>query len=392
MRATTLVTAAIVMSGCAQGAAEPQQPAADVAASQRQTPAGNPPDAGAAPPGPGAVPPGAGVAPAGPCDPSIHPAVVIASSGRCAAILPAAATCAADLVLCNGGSNQPAAATSDGRGSVALFCAGAGGGSRFGDLFVPMHGAFVSRMALGSDVRPLADGFVTPAEGASAPAFSWDFLAHDGSLRASQPAGFLLAGPNRAVLVGASGSALLAQSFAADGTPGTTTELGTLPASAGRLMLGGAVDTSGAALVIWQLDGEPRASARWLSAGGAAATPAFELQGWLDAIPAAAPLAGGGIALAASAQGGSSAPQWRGIVAAGRTVEDPAPAWLAGRGSFFLLPGGKAMAFGSEIVAPDGTTCGTVDLGAPLLGVGVDGTAITAQDARTFRLYPQLFR
>jgi hypothetical protein len=307
-------------------------------------------------------------------------------------MLPAAANCAADLVLCNGASNQPAAATSDGRGSVALFCAGDAGASRFGDLFVPMHGAFVSRMPLGSDVRPLADGFVTPADGATAPAFSWDFLAHDGSLRASQPAGFLLAGPNRAVLVGVSGSALVAQSFAADGTAGTTVEIGTLPAPADRVMLGGAVDTSGAALVIWQVIGEARARARWLSAEGSAATPAFEVQGWVEAIPAAAPLAGGGIALAGSPQGGSSAPQWRGIVAAGRTVEDPVPAWLARRGSFFLLPGGKAMAFGGEIVAPDGTTCGTVDLGAPLLGVGVDGTAITARDARTFRLYPQLFR
>jgi hypothetical protein len=317
---------------------------------------------------------------------------VIASSGSCPGILPAAVTCAADLVLCNGSSNRPEAATSDGRGSVALFCASDAGTSRFGDLFVPRRGGFVSTMPLGDDVRPLADGFVTSSGTLTTSPPSWDFLAHDGSLRASQPAGFLLAGANGAVLVRASGSALVAQSLGADGAPGLTTELATLQAPADRLMLAGAIDVSGAALVIWQVNGEARASARWLSASGAPATAAFGIQGWLDAIPAAAPLAGGGVALARATQGGASPPQWRSVVAAGRAAENPAPAWLAGRGSFLLLPGGKAMAFGTEIVAPDGTSCGTVDLGAPLLGIGVDGTAIAAQDARTFRLYPQLFR
>jgi hypothetical protein len=50
------------------------------------------------------------------------------------------------------------------------------------------------------------------------------------------------------------------------------------------------------------------------------------------------------------------------------------------------------MAFGSEIVAADGTRCGTVNLGAPLVGIGVDGTTFTARSQRTFRIYPQLFR
>jgi len=372
MRVTTLLTTAIVMSGCAQGAVEPQG-STDVSASQPQPPA--------------PTPPGAGIAPAGPCDSSIRPAVAVADSGRCPGLLPAAVTCAADLVLCNGSSNRPAAATSDGRGSAALFCAGS---PSFGDLFVPMHGAFVSRMPLGADVRPLADGFVTPSGTLSAA--SWDFLAHDGSLRASQPSGFLLSAPDRAVLVRVSGSALVAQSFAADGTPGRAVELGMLHAAGSGLMLGGAIDVSGAALVIWQVKGDASATARWLGPDGSLTTAAFALQGWPDAIPAAAALAGGGIALARAPASASTSPQWRGIVAAARTAEEPAPSWLAGRGGFFLLPGGKAMAFGTEIVAPDGTSCGTVDLGAPLLGVGVDGTAISAQDSRTFRLYPQLFR
>ena len=35
---------------------------------------------------------------------------------------------------------------------------------------------------------------------------------------------------------------------------------------------------------------------------------------------------------------------------------------------------------------------GTVDLGAPLVGIGLDGTAFAARNQRTFRIYPQLFR
>src|SRR6476646_970835 len=145
MRATTLLTTAILMSGCAQGATDPQRPA-DVAASQGAPAA--PPGPPAAPPGAPAPPPGAGIAPPGPCDPSIRPAAVVASSGNCPGIVPAAVTCAADLTLCNGSSNRPAAATSDGGGSLALFCSNDAGTSRFGDLFVPRRGGFVSTMPL----------------------------------------------------------------------------------------------------------------------------------------------------------------------------------------------------------------------------------------------------
>ena len=79
-------------------------------------------------------------------------------------------------------------------------------------------------------------------------------------------------------------------------------------------------------------------------------------------------------------------------MAAGDTVERAAPGWLASRGDFFLLPEGRAMAFGTEILAADGSSCGTVNLGAPLVGIGVDGTAFTARSQRTFRIHPQLFR
>src|SRR5438093_792409 len=105
-----------------------------------------------------------------------------------------------------------------------------------------------------------------------------------------------------------------------------------------------------------------------------------------------AALAGGAIAIAAEPQSGVATRSWRGIVAAGDTIERAAPGWLASRGDFFLLPQGRAMAFGTEILAADGSSCGTVNLGAPLVGIGVDGTAFTARSQRTFRIHPQLFR
>ncbi|HUJ26206.1 MAG TPA: hypothetical protein VLW85_09320, partial [Myxococcales bacterium] len=73
--------------------------------------------------------------------------------------------------------------------------------------------------------------------------------------------------------------------------------------------------------------------------------------------------------------------------------ETPPPAWLSSRGDFFLARGGAAMAFGdSELLAGDGTSCGSLGLGAPLVGVGLDGTAVTAPDSRTFRIHPQLLQ
>ena len=66
-------------------------------------------------------------------------------------------------------------------------------------------------MPLGDDVRPLADGFIVSSGTLTTSPPSWDFLAHDGSLRASQPSGFLLSSANGAVLVRVDGSALVAQ-------------------------------------------------------------------------------------------------------------------------------------------------------------------------------------
>jgi hypothetical protein len=303
------------------------------------------------------------------------------------------AACAADLVLCNGTTNRTIAGASDGRGSAVLSCANNDSGpARFNNLFVPMQSGFVSKMPLGVDARPLRDGFVSSSGSTQIPPPEYDFVAHDGTLRVSHTGGFLIAGAGGALIVRAANGSLNGEAIDADGVTQSTLTIATLTAPPDSLLLGGARDVSGAALVLWQAYGEAKASARWIGADGAPLTAVFAVQPWLDFIPDAAPLAGGGVALAAPPPSGANGPVWRSTVAPGATVEQPAPGWLTSRGSFFLLPGGKAMAFGAEIVGPGGVACGTVDLGAPLVGIGVDGTAFTALDARSFRLYPQLFR
>jgi hypothetical protein len=155
------------------------------------------------------------------------------------------------------------------------------------------------------------------------------------------------------------------------------------------------MSASGATLVIWQVYGDSNATARWLARDGSPATAAFSIAGWTDMAPATAALAGGGIAVAAQPESGVSSRRWRGVIAPGAAFETAPPSWLASRGSFFLLPGGKGMVFGSsgsEILAANGTVCGTLDLRGPLLGIGLDGTAFAGPDERTFRIYPQLFR
>jgi hypothetical protein len=259
-------------------------------------------------------------------------------------------------------------------------------------LFVPLRSGFVSKAPLGIEVRPLRDGFISSEGSSVLPPPAWDFLAHDGGFRAVQKGGALYADPDRAVIVRAVGSQLVAESFGADGASKATTVVGAFDGAADAITLGGAMSSTGATLVLWQIYGEATASARWLAADGTLASAPFSIGGWTSSAPQTAALAGGAIAIAAEPASGVTTRSWRGIVAPGETVERAAPAWLASRGDFFLLPGGKAMAFGSGIVAPDGTSCGSVQLGAPLLGIGVDGTAFAARSERTFRIYPQLFR
>lgn len=390
MRDATWVTTAILMFSCAQGV-----PAGDGildVASGAATPPPAAADAGPAP-DPGLA--------AGPCDPSLAAAVAVADTGACPGVMPRPSSCAADITICSGvgsGStgvhgDSASGATSDGRGSVVLSCHRADvGPPLLNYLFVPTRSGFVSKAGLGVDVRPLRDGFIASEGSYMLPPPAYDFLAHDGALRAAQKGGALYAGPDGAVLVHAGDGLLIADSIAADGTLKSTATIAPIAAPAGTLMLEGAMSTSGTTLVIWQVYGEATATARWLGADGSPAGPSFSISGWTDSAPRTAALAGGAIAVAAQPESGANARSWRGVIGAGETVERPAAPWLSARGSFLLLPGGKAMAFGGEIVGPDGTACGTVDLGAPLVGIGVDGTAFSARSEQTFRVHPQLFR
>src|SRR5438094_1522145 len=383
MRNAALATAAILTFGCAQGV--PGQPPVDAQATTPQQPDAGPGDGGVA---------------QGPCDPSIAASegVAIVDTGACPGVIPAASTCAAEITICSGlGSgdtgNVVSGATSDGRGSVVLSChRNDVGPPELNFLFVPIRSGFVSKAALGTDVRPLRDGFIASEGSYLLPPPTYDFLAHDGGFRAAQSGGALYAGPDSAVIVRAGDGQLIAQSFAADGTSRMTTAIGAFTGSAGSLMLSGATSSTGATLVVWQIQGEANATARWLAADGSASGAPFSIAGWSSSAPQAAALAGGAIAIAAEPQSGVGTRSWRGIVTAGDTIERPAPAWLASRGDFFLLPQGRAMAFGTEILAAEGSSCGTVNLGAPLVGIGVDGTAFTARSQRTFRIHPQLFR
>src|SRR5947209_9672915 len=179
MRNAAWLTTATLILGCAQGGPA-ADPLVDVAASL-----------------PPPVAPDAGPAGAGPCDPSIAAAegTAIADAGACPGIVPAAASCAADITICSGvrpGMDGPqgdsaSAATSDGRGSVVLSCHRADvGPPQDNYLFVPKTSGFISKALLGIDVRPLADGFVSSRGSVRLPPPEYDFLAHEGDLRSAQ--------------------------------------------------------------------------------------------------------------------------------------------------------------------------------------------------------------
>src|SRR5438105_3459541 len=295
MRNAAWATAAIWMFGCAQGG--PGGSALDVEAAAPQQPDAGPSDAGVA---------------AGPCDPSIPAAegVLIADTGACSGVIPPAATCAADITLCAGlgsanSGNVVSGATSDGRGSVVLSCHRNDiGPPVVNALFVPARSGFVSKAPLGVDVRPLRDGFITSEGSYILPPPTYDFLAHDGGFRAAQKGGTLYAGPDGAVIVRPMNGQLIAESFAADGTSKLTAAIASFTAPAGSVMLDGAMSSTGATLVIWQIYGEAKATARWLAADGSPASAPFSIAGWSSSPPQTAALAGGAIAIAAEPQSG----------------------------------------------------------------------------------------
>src|SRR5205814_3606367 len=174
-------------------------------------------------------------------------------------VIPAGATCAAEITICSGpGSgdtgNAVVGATSDGRGSVVLSCRRNDvGPPQLNFLFVAIRNGFVSKASLGVDVRPLRDGFIASEGSYLLPPPTYDFLAHDGGFRAAQSGGALYAGPDGAVVVRAITGQLVADSFAADGSAKRMTVIGAFEGSSGAVMLDGAMSSAGAALVIWQI-------------------------------------------------------------------------------------------------------------------------------------------
>lgn len=394
----------LAASGLAADAGTPQPPAPPAAAD------GGSADATGG--GTASAPDGGPVAaadagpPAGPCDPSLDAAAgtAIADEGACPGVMPARPSCAADLLLCsgvtassNGGVHGTfaAAAAGNGRGGLALGCGTADvGPTRSYLLFLPTPSGFVSKTFLGYSAWATPGGFITV--GTSPAVASYDFRAQDGSALASVAAGGqILVGAQSIVVVRVAqqgeGAVISAQGYREDGAPlAGAQQVAALPGvRAAEVMLGGAAEVDGKTLALWQVYGQTAAWARWIAADGTALTSAFAIEGWLDRVPDAAALAGGGIALPALP---GSGPTWRSVVPSGATAEQPAPAWLLARGAFTLFPGGRAMLFGAEVLAAGGTRCGTLDLGAKVLGIGADGTTVTARDQKTFRVYPQLLR
>ena len=363
------------------------------------------PDAGtaAADPGVDAGTPAA-AAPAQPhdarCDGSIDASrgFAVSDTGACPGMMPAAPTCAADFKLCSGLIPSPPAgsltnfASSDGAGNLLLSCANAetsvsglqffpAGVSGYGD------GTFA---ALGSDAAPLRSGFsLIPVQAHDS------FMVMDGSgstlARAAVTPNLVLAGTDGAAAfwatAGAEGVTISMERFGPDGSVRAPVQ--TLMTVASGWVLGGAMDVNGHSLLLIGAQGEATAQAIWLAPDGHAETAAFTVSRTAFSNDAVSALPGGGVAL-----GEAFPTKWHTTLATSSTQQSAAPAWLAARGSFQIVRAGKALSFAgdssSEIVTPDGTSCGTLSRAGQ---VGLDGTFIAASaDQTTFRVYPGLLQ
>lgn len=300
-----------------------------------------------------------------------------AAADLCAGQMPASVPSPVDLVLCGANGSSAAFAFGDGHGDLALGCAsGDTGPGVFFGLYLAYGYGYLSKAPLGYAAWPSADGFVGMSVYPNGP---FELHARDGGMLASLPGTHVLAGP-RSLLVATVGAAgISVQAFS--GAPQV------VAAAPAGVSVGGAGDANGDTLLLWQTYGDNTAWARWLGPDGAPVTDAFKVAPWAQAsIRDPLPLAGGGMAMQKFAD-----PRWRGVIASLATAESAPPSWLSSRGGFFLARHGTAMAFTTgELLAADGTSCGSLGLGAPLVGVGLDGTAVTAPDSKTFRMWPQL--
>jgi hypothetical protein len=257
-------------------------------------------------------------------------------------------------------------------------------------MYSPASAKFVQNAALGDSAFGTSGGFLSVSHSVNgSPAPQWQFFADSGAKTASYDQGTSAAfvGPAGVEIAFVQNGSLAVQRYGFDGAPRGEPQIAG-PAS-GSVLIGGATDVNGHTLIIWGAYGVQGVSARWFAPDGTAETGAFPLSGWGQNIGSSSPLPKGGVAV-----GGLIGPRWRSIVAEASTSETD-PGWLADRDDgFTLVLGNRAMAFGSEIVSPEGTSCGTVDYGAneTLLGIGVDGTALTTADGATVQVYPSFLR
>lgn len=120
-------------------------------------------------------------------------------------------------------------------------------------------------------------------------------------------------------------------------------------------------------------------AARWIDSAGKALTPWFDV-GVVDSnypVDPVFPLIGGGVAL-------RNGDVWVSTVASGAATPGPAPKGFESGKLALVVRGGKAYAmepyrYGSgsiDVIAPDGTNCGTLTTQSDLVAVGRDGSIV----------------
>ncbi|HEX4385457.1 MAG TPA: hypothetical protein VH083_21000, partial [Myxococcales bacterium] len=332
------------------------------------------------------------------CDSSLDAAKSLsaASSGACSGIMPAAPTCTRDFKTCTGtlegpsgpGGTRTSFSASDGNGDLLLACAWVDTPLTGVSLYSAGNSGFVQGAQVGPDSSavPLQSGFTLVPLG-----LHDKFALVDGSgavLAATEdPPNLTLAGTDgaQAFWLTSDGQTLTiaAERFGPDGAVRSARQTLTASSLDGAItsIAGGAMDVNGHTLLLVSVSGDSLEQGIWLGPGGALETAFFSSAG----VESAAALPGGGVVL-----GQAFPTQWHAVLATASTQPSSAPAWLATRGDFQIIRGGKALLFGSEIVTPDGTSCGTLSQTGT---AGLDGTFITqSADATTFHVYPGLLR
>jgi hypothetical protein len=333
----------------------------------------------------------AGAAPAA-CDPAVKPALTVSDSGACPGIMPVPPACAAQIAACEGvkfGIDGPrgsmaSAATSDARGALAIACEISDvGPPLFFSLHAPMATGYADGIPLGEDVLASFAGFVARS---NVPG-NLLFFDHSGAQTATAPRGVVFVGPAAVEIAAVVSGSVVLQQYSFDGEPRGA--LQTVGSAAGAVFLDGATDALGHTLVAWGTEGTAGTMARWFAPDGTPESDAFQLPVSPEEIGGSAALPGTGIAI-----GSSVGPRWRLVITAGSTIPAAAPEWLAARQTgFTVIRGGRALAFGNDILSTDGKPCGSLHFGrAALLGIGLDGSAVTTDDGATVTVYPRLLQ